>query len=783
MQEVKSSFASALERMKEFPEFKFSASSLAYFEWVKKNCPDMFEEIKERVKEGRFELVGAMWTEPDVDLPSGEALIRHILYSQKFAEENFGVRIDTGYNVDSFGHGSNLPAILAGCGMKYYLCCRPDPTRLSIPPVFRWTAANGDSVIAERTGGEYVAWTKTGILQNLKLSEDEMEKFDRNRMAVFYGVGNHGGGPTIDNIRTICELREERRDLELDFSTMQEFFESVNGEEVPEFRGELGRIFTGCYSSDNEIKRLNRKAEWSLLKAEVIGAMAASFNPDYRYPKEEIEKAWKEVLFNQFHDVLSGTCIEPARNEACDDFRYAISAARRIAADAFQGVANSIDTRGEGFPLVLVNPTGTDYKGIYCADVYCSSAKRKQVRLRRPDGSEIPYAETTYRCYAPDARKGILFEAEIPAYGYAVYRVLQEGPNIAMPECGMTQEGGTLSNGIITVSIDQKTGAPCSVIKDDKELLAAPAAFRVFRDHRGAWGSNPRKEELLGSFEAQECKLVEQNAMRMVYRCILDYEHSQLIVDYVLEKDSDRIRMNGTLFNRERHTEICFCAPLAGDEFGKVSVKTETAFLAEERVIPDGTEFYQHRFADIHTEDGHGIAVLNDTAYGMCQSGREYQLILSRSSVYARGHEAPIDVEPDRRYMDQDSWDFTLIVIPHAEAVKSSRLFAEADFLHMPAEYLGDSNHAGRHWLRKDECVKVTGEGIMSSCVRICESEEDAFIVRFFECEGNNTEASVIFKDKDGEKAYICAVKPYEIKTVKVMAQGITECRMTEDNL
>ncbi len=86
LQEVKSSFASALERMKEFPEFKFSASSLAYFEWLKENCPEEFEEIKERVKEGRFELVGAMWTEPDCNLPSGEALIRHILYSKRFAK-------------------------------------------------------------------------------------------------------------------------------------------------------------------------------------------------------------------------------------------------------------------------------------------------------------------------------------------------------------------------------------------------------------------------------------------------------------------------------------------------------------------------------------------------------------------------------------------------------------------------------------------------------------------------------------------------------------------------
>ena len=163
--------------------------------------------VKARVKEGRFELVGAMWTEPDCNLPSGEALIWHILYSKQFAKEYFDVDIRVGYNVDSFGHGSNLPA----------------------------------------------------ILENLRLTEELLDRYDYDRQAVFYGVGNHGGGPTIDNIRTICELREERPDLDLDFSTMKEFFDSVNTETLPKFKGELGRINMGCYSSDNEIKRLNRQ--------------------------------------------------------------------------------------------------------------------------------------------------------------------------------------------------------------------------------------------------------------------------------------------------------------------------------------------------------------------------------------------------------------------------------------------------------------------------------------------------------------------------------------------
>jgi alpha-mannosidase len=163
MQEVKSSFSSALDRMNEFPDFKFTMSSISYLAWVKENCPDLFERIREKVKEGRWEIAGAMWVEPDCILPAGESFVRHFLYSKKFVEENFGIDLVVGYNVDSFGHTSNLPSILTGCDMKYYLFNRPDKTRLTVPPVFVWKSPDGSSVTAERISGEYLAWTKPGL--------------------------------------------------------------------------------------------------------------------------------------------------------------------------------------------------------------------------------------------------------------------------------------------------------------------------------------------------------------------------------------------------------------------------------------------------------------------------------------------------------------------------------------------------------------------------------------------------------------------------------------------
>lgn len=776
MQEVKSSFSSVIERMNEFPDFKFTMSSIAYLEWVKENCAELFRIIQEKVAEGRWEIAGAMWVEPDCIIPTGESFIRHFLYSKKFVYDNFEIEPVVGYNVDSFGHGSNLPSILVGCGMKFYLFNRPGNTRLEIPPVFSWRSADGSKVIAERIGGEYLAWTKPGIEFNLRESKQMLDAYEYDRMAVFYGVGNHGGGPTIDNIRSIHELREEYHD-DLDFSTLKEFFVTVDEGQLQVYQGELGRIFTGCYSSDNEIKRMNRQAEWMLIKAEAIGAMATRMRKgQYKYPKEEIEKAWKMTLFNQFHDVLSGTSIEPARNEACQEFCYAIATARNVISNGIQGIANGIDTRGDGFPLVLINPTGNVYHGVFYADVYVSSSSRKQVRIRDFKGEEIPYAESPYPYHGRDTRKGILFEAQIPAFGYSVYRVLQEGPSVNPPDNKMVVKEYQISNGIISLTIDDKTGCPSSIIINGVEMLSEPASFQVFYDDRGAWGSEYLHENLQGSFEVDQIKVVESNYLRTIIRSILHYRKSELVVDYIIEKDSDLVKMNCSIHNHEKHVEICYSVPVKGK---KHQVITETALLAEKKTINDGTEFYQHRFADIIDEKDEGIAVINNCSYGMSQKGNIYRLILSRSAMFARGDDGPIEISPDVRFMDQGSWKFDLILIPHKHSITNQRLFAEADFLHMPMEYLGDNNHEGNSWLRKDQMITVSGKGVQVSSFKVAECGKQDTVLRIFECEGFDTQAKVKIIDTEIEIVLL----PYEIKSFLMKENKLVECNMIEKEI
>lgn len=769
MQEVKSSFASALERLDEFKEFKFTHSSIGYLEWLKENCPEIFQRIGEKVREGRWEIAGGMWIEPDSNLPSGESVIRQFLYGKRFVELNFGIRVETAYNVDSFGHGSNLPAVYAGCGIRNYLISRPGRACCKVPPVFLWKAQNGSGVVTEMTGGEYMAWTKQAIEFNLSESLLAMEEYGQDEMAVFYGVGNHGGGPTIENIHSIFEMIQEHQELAMEFASIRDFFDGADAEALPVVTGELGRIFYGCYSSDNEIKRLNRQAEWTLLKAEAICSMAKYFaGNSYQYPYGRLEDAWKELLFNQFHDVLAGTSIEPARNEAADELRYAAAAGRKLIHNGVQAIANSIDTRGEGFPLLFFNPCGEDFEGVLFADVYVPRAEKKPLRIRDVNGKECAYAQTQYRFFTKESRKGILLQARVPAFGYAMYRVICEGSEQTSWESNLKAEGNFFTNGILDVTFDETTGCPSSIQKAGKEFLAQPISVKISYDDRGAWGSPVYEEKALGIFRCTGMETLECNHLRTIVRSCLEFGKSELVLDFILEKDSDVMKVNGWIHNHERHCQIGLSICAVEEE---TSCYTETCFLKENRVTADGSEYYQHRFADLTDSSMAGIAVFNTSAYGMRMKGREYVAILSRSSMFARGSDGPEERTMKNRFMDQGAWEFQMGLLVHEKAADSKRLFQLADQMHMPIEYLGDSNHKGSRFLRQDEAFSVQGEGIKVSALKGREGAEGSFVLRLFETEGRETPGAVRAGSKNRKGTleqswYQIKLGPYDIKTL-----------------
>ena len=223
--EAKATIRSALDRMKEFPEFRFVCSSASVYQWIEEFAPEMFEEIKERVKEGRFIVVGGWHVQPDCNMPSGEAFARQSLYAQRYFHDTLGVTAKVGYDVDSFGHNYMLPQILKKSGMDSYIMMRPDPKEKPMDhDIFEWVSPDGSSVTTCRILDPYCFnFEEVEKLEERFLFLEENEKTESDALPFFYGVGNHGGGPTIKNLETLRAFKEKHPDAELVYSDVHDF--------------------------------------------------------------------------------------------------------------------------------------------------------------------------------------------------------------------------------------------------------------------------------------------------------------------------------------------------------------------------------------------------------------------------------------------------------------------------------------------------------------------------------------------------------------------------------
>ncbi len=225
-QEVRATFQSAVDRLDEYPDFVFTCDSSLFFEWVEESDPALFEQIRARVAEGRFQVVGGWWVEPDCNIPCGESFVRQALYGQRYLREKLGVTASVGANLDSFGHNATIPQILAGSGCDAYVFLRPGPKEKQLEsPVFWWESPDGSRVLAYRIPHEYCA-PKDDLGGHVEAAVASLPDGERE-WAVFYGVGNHGGGPTKANLDQIRALNEEGRLPRLEPSSLRAFFDGL----------------------------------------------------------------------------------------------------------------------------------------------------------------------------------------------------------------------------------------------------------------------------------------------------------------------------------------------------------------------------------------------------------------------------------------------------------------------------------------------------------------------------------------------------------------------------
>ena len=379
---------SACDRLDAHPDIVFTRGEAWVYQQVEKVDPALFERIREHVKAGRWSIVGGWWIQPDCNQPSGFGFERQIETGKRYFVDRFGQFPRVAYNVDSFGHNASLPALMRSAGQDCYVMMRPQPHEMELPSrVFRWRGYDkGPEVVVFRIAGSYNTG-RTFDEHHVKRALDALPEGLEHTMC-FVGLGDHGGGPTEEQIHWLKEHQDTIEGCRLVFSSPERFFDAISADlhRLPLVVGELQHHAIGCYSVHRGVKTSLRRAEHLLRSAEI----ATAGEPGGQ-ETDKLRVAWEKVCFNQFHDTLGGTCIPSSYVQIADQ----IGLAAAVADETIHLSLRRKMSRLGSDPLqriILYNPSDVSYEGYASFEPWLEFGKwGPESRLLDEDGCTIPF--------------------------------------------------------------------------------------------------------------------------------------------------------------------------------------------------------------------------------------------------------------------------------------------------------------------------------------------------------------------------------------------------------
>lgn len=769
MASIHSTFRSALDRMKEDKDFIYSFATPPVFEWIKQTDPDMFEEIKARVKEGRWELCEGWWLQPDCFSACGESYARQSLYGQRYLLENFGRYTDTVFNVDSFGHNSATPQILRKSGISYYCTCRPEQRHFPLSsPYFSWESKDGSKVRAFRVG-QYSEIYNKDMRKTVESAEAFLKDSDCDEMMI-YGVTNHGGAPTKKAIADIHALDEEKA-YSLKFSTVSGYFKS-QGEPIERVKGEMITGDFGPYTNNHEIKRRNRLAEYAVLNAEKASLIAKALL-NKAYPKEKLQACWKDILFNQFHDILGGASIKEAYFDAYNGLGRAILTAEEITQFALQAITRKIKTPGKNpenaWNIVAWNLNEKPYEGYIEAEVqwlHEFPEYKGGIVLADEQGNEYPCQIVLERSVIDGFRSRFLFKASVPALGYKAFKVVQTGEKATFLE---NENFATIDTGAFCVEWDKKTGTPIIQSKKTGKVYEKILVPECYEDEGDTWCFNiDGYGKKLEDFRLKEMRVTESGAIRTVVKAIYAFRDSLLTLVYTFYNQEDYFDLKYIVNWNEKHTVLKLTSYV-----GESKLIVSSPFCSEERGetradMPMGEWLTAQRDNDSVSFIANGLFSYNKTADGVSFS-------VLRSCIYGDLRLCDLNEKADYPIMEQGISEASMRVIIHEDDCTSRSVAREATAFNNPPLVICEANHDGVY-PAVDGFMSVESESVALSAWKQKE-DGDEEIVRLYEYAGKSQTVRL----RRFGKEYALPVGRYEIKTVKCTKEGLEEVLITED--
>lgn len=779
---VHSTFRSALDRMNETPGFCFIASSAQFYQWVAENDPEMISEIRKRVHEGRWNIMGGWWVEPDVNIPGGEAMVRQGLYGQLTLQELFGRKATIAFNPDSFGHAGTLPQIIKKQGMDYYIFMRPGPHEKKLPAdLFWWEGADGTRVLTYRIQQSYN--DSGNVRSRLERILPQLQDQPMKSFMYYFGAGDHGGGATKENIRSIEALKAEKNAPVVFYSTPEKYFREISANQkldLPLVRDDLQHHAVGCYTAESEIKKGNRQAETALITAEKISAVG-TVAWGVRYPKEELTAAWQRVLFLQFHDSLAGTSLVEHSQTAREGYGFALDNAHQATAVAIQKLEWQIAAEDpESQYLVVFNPHAWEVTGNIEYDFNWGSMHSSS-RVEDEKGNPLLH-QWTAGSTETGSRKKLVVQTHIPAMGYRQLRLVD---GVTPPaKAAVKAENNTLENEFVRVHFSKDGSIGIFDKESGGEVFtdgATGCRAVVIDDPSDTWSHDIKTfDQEIGAFGNAVIKILENGPLRATIRVTSTFGASTLTIDWMLFAGSRNPEAKVTLDWHEHLKMLKFSFPV---DVGEPEATYETPYGCIVRET-NGNEDPGQRWIDVTgkwKEITCGLTVINDAKYGYDVKGNDMRISVVRSAVYAHHNPRVLDMNAEHHWMDQGIQTFRMLLVPHSGTWQDRHIPRIAEEFSAPAVAIYQGIHDGS-MPKSGSFLAVDAPHVIVSAVKKAEGGDD-LIIRCVEAAGQPASATLdlAFTGRQWKGDF----KPFEIKTLRISGKSgnIREVNLLEEEL
>lgn len=685
--EAISTFRSAADICEERDDFIFCHNEVILYQWVEEYEPPLFKRIQRLVKEGKWHIMGGWFLQPDCNMPSGESFVRQMLVGRQYFQEKFGVRPTTSINFDPFGHSRGLVQIMAKSGFDSYLICRPNHFGdFQFPPenIITWVGFDGSEVLCLRAPLHYSS--RLGQVRE-KLERHFPSQDTREVQHLIWGVGNHGGGPSRQDLDSIAEFAAKKKpDVEFIHSTPEGFFADwkSNNTAPPRVEKSLNRVFPGCYTSQVRIKQKHRELENLLFLTEKMcsSAMAQGL---MEYPVADLKDAQQDLLVAEFHDILPGSSIQPVEEMSLRVMDHALEKLTRIRARAFFALSTGEPKPPKDQVSILVyNPHPYDITTTFDCEFSLIDQNRQPTFMlpivyqgHKEVLSQVEKEESNINM---DWRKRVAIRATLKAgqmnHFNCSFKMLPEKPT---PKLKAKAGKVHFKTDELEVVINSRTGLMDLYIAQGQSLLR-PKAFLpvVIDDNEDPWSffehqySNqigqfkllpPEKgTEISGSktkTPLKSVRIVEDGPLHSVVEALMGWGDSFLVMTYKLPKAGTEVEVHLRVFWNEKDKMLKLSIPTQDKSARCVG---DVAYGREDLDNEGLENIAQKWIAALSEEKDQAVTLINNGSYGFsCRNG-ELRPTLLRSPAYAALPIGERDLVPQNRFVpriDQGERQFT----------------------------------------------------------------------------------------------------------------------------